>query len=140
MTIQNVAVENVLLKIKSLSKMKTMIKRKNMQKSWLMFMPLYCWSYFIQWWRRKGMRFWVIFMHFLGLNLFFNEEEDVMVLIKLTWCPPWIVFLPQRFVLKEFYAFSSEYQLVINQIRNIKRLIFTLRKAHVSHANSGRNY
>lgn len=91
-----------------------MIKRKNMQKSWLMFMPLYCWSYFIQWWRRKGMRFWVIFMHFLWLNLFFNEEEDVMVLIKLTWCPPWIVFLPQRFVLKEFYAFSSEYQLVIN--------------------------
>lgn len=84
-----------------------------------------------------------ILSHFHALFMaepFFNEEEDVMVLIKLTWCPPWIVFLPQRFVLKEFYAFSSEYQLVINQIRNIKRLIFTLRKAHVSHANSGRNY
>lgn len=54
-----------------------------------------------------------ILSHFQALftaEPFFNEEEDVMVLIKLTWCPPWIVFLPQRFVLKEFYAFSSEYQ------------------------------
>lgn len=87
------------------------------------------------------MWFWLIFMHFLWLNFFFNEEEDVDHGIdQINSVSPVENISSTTFCFKELYAFSSEYQLVINQIRNIKQLIFTLRKTHVSHVNSGRNY